>query len=315
MTTEAAIQKDVETVVPGNAERNSRLAEIAEAARKERDDEIRANGGEVVNTMNIEPEAENTAPVQDPIAEKVAEPEEKPSSVDKFVTVKVDGVERQVPESMVIEAGIRSVQKESAADRRLEEAAQRRREAEQLYEQAQQFAQQVKQRPSNTDDADLAARLNVDAATIQAIREIAGHQQAIPEDTIRAEINQRVQSALNEVQAKEALKKATKEYDDVFSNPHLVQIAIAEDAKLVAEDPYMSYAERFTAVGERVREVVRELKGGKVEVATSASKAERKATITNLPSASVRQQAPEQPKAKTPADIIEEMRKRRGQAA
>ena len=56
MTVETAIPEDVEVkeIVVGNTARNDMLSGIAERARQERDQEMKASGQEPVDTMNIE---------------------------------------------------------------------------------------------------------------------------------------------------------------------------------------------------------------------------------------------------------------------
>ena len=92
-------------------------------------------------------------------------------------------------------------------------------------------------------------------------------------------------------------------------------MAAAMDDQFLANGDQRSDRERFQDAGDQIRVKLREWKGGKAEVSTSAEKLERKANITHLPAASMRQPAQEQPKPKTASQVIEEMRKRRGQAA
>jgi hypothetical protein len=69
-----------------------------------------------------------------PGGEAKAEPQsaEAAAGASKKIKIKVDGQEQEVDESAVLEAGMRTLQKESAADKRLEEATKARDEAERL---------------------------------------------------------------------------------------------------------------------------------------------------------------------------------------
>lgn len=318
MTTEAATLPGVEAKP---TERDSMIASLAAAARKERDDEIRANGGEVVDTLNVEKKEEE--PPHDENGQFVAvEPEPAPAEPPKaedpppapqpaeeeFVTVKVDGQERQVSKAMILEAGIKTVQKESAADRRLEEATRLLREA--------QEASKPKTQPlPDMDEVELAQRIRMgnDQEAAEAMRVLKGRSQdaATPEQ-IAAAVESRV---MDQMTARAALQKVQSDYPEIFSNPTLTQVASMYDAQMLNAGDSRSYSERFTEIGERIRKDFQIAKGGKPEVATMPNKQERKATITNLPSASVRQAAPEQPKPRTTAQIIDDMRKARGQSA
>lgn len=317
--------EDQSTVIVGNVERNNRLAELAEAARKARDEEIRDNGGEVVDTLGSDEQVSQESDKQDSKEEKTVVVEEKQqvteekastvladSTKEDYITVKVDGHEKQVLRSQVLDAGIRAVQKESAADRRLEEATRRLREVQAREQQIEEFLKHQSQ-PSVQDAAEIARRIRMgsDEEAIQAISALAGREQTTP-DKIVTEVERRV---FDTIQARSAVEKFQSEFSDILSDPYLTQLAVAEDARMLAGGDTRSYAERFTEIGNTLRNKLREWKGGKADVVVSADKQERKAGITNLPSASMRQPAPEQTKPKTPADIIEEMRKRRGQAA
>jgi hypothetical protein len=79
----------------------------------------------------IEPaEEEETEGEQEQDAVEDEQPTEE--SEEEMRTVKVDGVEKQVPLSTLIEDGIRTHQKESAADKRLEEATRLMLQVEQM---------------------------------------------------------------------------------------------------------------------------------------------------------------------------------------
>ena len=318
MTTEAATQPGVEVQPTGNTDRDNMIAQLANAARKERDEEIRANGGEVIDTLNVSKDAPETetdqAPDENPVETEQPKAEEKPVEAaksepqDDYITVKVDGQERQVPKSMILEAGIKTVQKESAADRRLEEATKLLREA--------QEAAKPKQPPLPVmDEVELAQRIRMgnDQEAAEAMRVLVGRSSDAPTpEQIAAAVEQRV---IDQMTARQALQKVQDEYKDVFADPYLRQLAAMEDARMLEAGDTRSYSERYSEIGKTLSKYVPGAKGGKAEVTTSSDKQERKASITNLPSASVRQAAPEQPKAKTTAQIIEEMRARRGQAA
>jgi hypothetical protein len=311
---------DKSDVVVGNTQRNTALAAIAEASRKQRDEEILENGGEVVDTLNagINAKEEQQEPPEgeekEPEAEGTPEPEketaeaEKPATQveEKMITVKVDGQEMQVPESQVIEAGIRYVQKDKAADRRLDEATR-------LLRTAQEAATPKKEEKPlpDMDEAELANRIRngTDEEAQEAMRILKGREQATPEEVAQA-VEGRV---LMKIDHQNAISWFQNEYKEIVSDPYLLNIAIAEEARLRGNGDVRPFKEVYQDVGDSIRKKLQEWKGGKPSVSTSTSKQERKSEITNLPAASVRQQPKEQPKPKTAAQTIEDMRKARGQ--
>ena len=306
--------------VVGNVARHERMAELSEASRKLRDAEIVANGGEVVDTLT---DTDESVPVKDapeettkpqekeviPDEQKPVEPvEAKPSKpsppTDELITIKVDGEERQVLKSQILDAGVRAVQKESAADKRLAEATRLLHEA--------QEAQKPRPLP-DMDEAELVRRIRQgdDVEAIEAMRVLKGRDQATPEQ-IAAAVEAQV---MNKIQFEKTVDWFQKEYKEIFAEPYFVQMAIAEDDRLLRSGDQRQDRERFKSIGDGLREKIREWRGGKAEVSTSTDKLEKKSTITNLPAASARLPAQEQPKPKTPSQIIEDMRARRGQAA
>ena len=96
-----------------------------------------------------------------------------------------------------------------------------------------------------------------------------------------------------------------------MKDPYLLQLAAIKEDQMRKAGDNRSRKELYKEIGDSLMQ----WRGGAVPTTTLEQKREQKATITNLPSASVRKAAPETQKPKTPSDIIEDMRKRRGQAA
>lgn len=294
MATETAIQPDVEKndeieIVVGNTARNEMMNHIAEKVSKARDEEI--NEGAIPEEPKDEqPEPEEIKP-------------EEPEAIDPpLVKIKVDGEEKEVPKDKVLDAGIRALQKESSADKRLEEATRLLREIQQKYEQPQK-----QQAPSQEwDDATVVYALEhgTEEQKAYAVSLLRGRDKATPE----AIMQQTTQHVLNTVDFKQASEWFASEYKDVVSDPYLLQLASIQEDKLRAEGDTRPRKELYKAIGDSLRK----WKGGP-NITSMEEKKERKSTIVNLPSASVKQSAPETQKAKSTADVIEEMRKRRGQ--
>lgn len=295
---EAAIQQDVEEVkVTGNIERNNAVAEIAAKAKEERDKELRENGQEVVDTASQEfgePEVEaEVDPVEavEVVEEKQPEPE--------LVEIKVDGEVRKVEKDKILDAGIRTLQKESSADKRLEEATRLLREVQEKLVKPQES-----QPPQEWDDATIAYALEHgdEAQKAYAVRQLRGRDNATPVEAVEKRI-------LDTLEFRESATWFQSEYKDVVNDPYLLQLAaIAENNARNAGDT-RSRKELYKAIGDELRK----WKGGN-NVQTMEQKKELKSEkVVNLPSASMRKTAPTEQKPKTTADIIEDMRKRRGQ--
>ena len=108
MTIEAATLPGVEEQAPAKTERQIMMDELAAKTRQDRDAEIVANGGEVVDTLNIADDTPAAVIVDEPIKhpETITPESATPTIPDvEYVTVKVDGHERQVLKSQIIEAG------------------------------------------------------------------------------------------------------------------------------------------------------------------------------------------------------------------
>jgi len=292
--------------------RNSMLADIAARARTERDEEIRSTGEQPVDTTGAEPEVKPDEPEtvvteEAPVVE-AKEPETVQPPQEDYVTVKIDGEVRQVPKDKIFEAGIRAVQKESTADKRLEEATRLLREAQQtLAPQPQKNADPSPQ----WDDQTIAYAIanGTEEQQQEAARQILERQRNQPTpDSIAQTVTAHV---LDTVDFQTSVEWFKTEYKDVVSDPYLLQLAAAKEQQLRTQGDSRPRRELFKEIGDDLRK----WKGGTATAAPAAldNRKDKKAEIVSLPSASVRQQAPETPKPKTASDIIEDMRKRRGQ--
>lgn len=251
------------------------------------------------------------APEQDAQADEPQTPEEPEKPQERLITIKVDGREMQVPESQIIEAGRRTLQKEVAADKRLEEATRLLREAEARAKQPPK--QDVAQAPQQYDAATLAQALTsgdpqLAALAVEEIQK-AGRQpqQAIPPEAIFGFVRQ-------EIEATTAQEQFKSEYADIVKDPFLLQLAVnLEDQRLAKVaaglEPVIPLYEAFKQHGEAIRK----WRGTQAQGETLSEKRERKATVPTLPSAKAKAAAPEQDKPETTEDIIQQMRKSRRQ--
>lgn len=290
-----AIQQDVETqdqetkdeVVIGNIVKNEAVEEIAKKIQEEREKDLGI-------TKEAVPEPE---PEKEPKKEEVPEPE-KP----KVVKIKVDGEEREVPEEKIVDAGIRAMQKESTADKRLEEATRLLREIEQKY------AQPKQETPSQEwDDQTIAYALEhgTEEQKAYAVSQLRGRNHATPEEVAQiAEAR-----VLDKVDFREASDWFLSEYKDIAGDPYLAQLAVVAEQRARATGDKRSRKELYKSIGEDIRK----WKGGITATDSFKEKTENKSKIVNLPAASVKKTEPQEAKPKTPSEVIAEMRKARGQ--
>jgi hypothetical protein len=326
MSLENATQPGVETpeVVEGApvpSVRDLTMAEITAKVRQERDDDIKASGGDVIDTTSpvVEP---NAAPAPDqpdtiaatPLADAAPSADDVPPSpqagaapIEDLVTIKVDGVMQQVSRDKIYEAGLRAVQKESSADRRLEEATRLLREVEQRI--APQPVQNTPP-PQAWDEEIIAYALShgTEEQKAEAVRQIRGGRQEATPDQIAGTVEARI---LDKVDFQTSAEWFQNTYKDIVSDPYLLQLASLQEDHMRANGDTRPRKALYAEIGDGLRK----LKGGGVPVATLEEKRTQKAGITNLPAASARKTTPQAPAARTPSQIIEDMRTKRGQAA
>lgn len=328
MALENATQPGVETPeviegAPVPTEREQTMAEITARVRQERDDEIKASGGDVIDTTSATvadpsaapapdqpgPAADDATPPAPPAAD--ATPSTPPAGaapIEDLVTIKVDGVMQQVSRDKIYEAGLRAVQKESSADRRLEEATRLLREVEQRI--APPPVQNTPP-PQAWDEEIIAYALahGTEEQKAEAVRQIrGGRQELATPDQIASTVESRI---LDKVDFQSSAEWFQTNYKDIVSDPYLLQLASLQEDHMRANGDKRPRKELYAEIGDGLRK----LKGGGVPVTTLEEKRTQKAGITNLPAASARKTTPQAPAAKTPSQIIEEMRTKRGQAA
>lgn len=245
--------------------------------------------GEVVAKEDApEPTVEADAPAIEAPPEPVLE-------APRMVAIVVDGQTIEVEESRIWEAGKRTLQKDRAADKRLQEATQLKREAE-------EYAARVGlQRPS--PDADPQPAPSQDA-----------HQEQSATPFTPEALDTFLENKLYMRDAQKAATKFREDFKDIASDPYLMNMAVQLENQRLATVTALgeSYGDPFDAYrkhGEEIRKWTAKLAGNKPEV--SQDKLERKQTITAIPAANARPPAPKPDRPQTISEIIEEERKAR----
>lgn len=241
---------------------------------------------------------------QEPEVETDTPEPEKPKNVRKL---KVDGQEVDVEEEKIIEAGIRALQKESAADKRLEEATRLLREVEARQQAVQQQPVQQEQPSIKLDAQTIAWALEHgdEEQKAYAVSQLLGRNEATPEQIYQS-VEQKV---LDTVDFRNASDWFFSEYPDIVKDPNLATLAAAEENRLRAMGDNRPRKELYKAIGDSLRT----WRGGP-KVESLEVKKEKKSKIVNIPSASARKVEPEEPPEPSASEVIAEMRKARGQS-
>lgn len=273
---------------------NPRLAAIRQIA-KQAQDAVAADMADFdEDTGEVTPRAAEAAASADPEAFSPPASEEQPTaSAPKMLTIIVDGQPIEVEESRIIEAGKRTLQKDNAADRRLQEAAQLKRQYE----------------------AQLATlRASSDPAQNEAPSQDApAHQTTVDPAALDAYL----ESKLYNRDANKAVASFVEEFKEIAEDQNLMAIAVRlEDQRLAMAnrlgeplgDPVIAYRKH----GEAIRKWMQEKAGAVLPTGTtSGDKADRKRTITAVPVANARSPSPKEEKPMTVSERIEQARIRR----
>ena len=214
---------------------------------------------------------------------------------DPVETLKIDGEEREVPQSKVLEEGRRAMQKELAADKRLEEVALLKKQYEELLARAnQQFT------PPPPVEEDLTETIQNAAFDPEAARRLA---QAIKgRDTATPDMMKLVRE---EISNQHMLDRFKTEFKDIVEDERTLTLAASmEVQKRQAGDTRPLY-DIWAEVGNDIRSWKAGLSG--------QTKQEAKAKLQDINVASARIEQKEGPRPPTMSEVIDKLAKARGQ--
>lgn len=246
-------------------------------------------------------------------ADGVTEPPQK-------VKIKVDGKEMEVDLQAVIDAGTKALQKESAADRRLEEAARVRQEADAILQSARTAAQNQDAQTAPpaggppvierlTDDGFISAAKAIQYGTEQEA--VAALKTLVSQAASSGQDDSLTREQVAEfLDFREATKWANDEFKDILGDPKLKSLFVQEEKRLRAAGDTRPYREIYTEIGNGMREWK---SGLNPKPAAPADRQQRKASVVTIQSASGRVPAPAQPKEPSTSDVIAQMRAARKQ--
>lgn len=309
MTQDTATQTGAEELTPAYQARTSAIQQIARGVHEEYTPDLAGideETGQVVPYQKQESppapnedEAEEQEQVQEVGAEAQDPPakqEEKPED-DGTETIIVDGKELRVKREQLVDAGRRTLQKEAAADRRLQEATEAMNRAR-AYEAAllrgqppRQDAGQDSQMPSEQDASN---RGNTQ-----------GQQPSQDIETL-------VEHKLWDRDAQKAAKRFQTEFQDIVADPLAMRLVVQlENERLatpegIRQDPWEAYESH----GKKVREWLGKTKTQAPEI--PADKTERKRSTVTVTGSGARAPQPTTPKVLTTSERIEQMRQARG---
>jgi hypothetical protein len=265
--------------------RNAAMAEIAARAHAavvpdlaSMDEETGQIGGPVDPAPEPEPEQAAEAP-----------PAQEPAATPKMVSIVVHGQTIEVPEDKIMEAGRRTLQKETAADRMLQDAAEKKRQAEALLQQARKLS------------------LPGDAETTPQGEQPQQKDRAHDDATL----DQKLEIKLFERDAQRAARIFEQEFPEIATDPVLRGYAARlEDERLAhamaVGEPIGDPIDAYRKHGETVRKWLQERTG--IKPAVPQDKQERKRTITAIGAANARAPAPKDDKPPSVSETIEAMR-------
>lgn len=244
------------------------------------------------------------------------------------VRVKVDGEEFDVPKAEVEEAGgAGPYRMMRAMENRLKKANEANDKAQQTQAALMQWIQQQQpQQPKPTFDQLIASKIDVirygsPEESTAAFKEVLDAVTA----SNRVDPNSIEQRALLKFEIKMAANQFRAEFADVLANPKLAKLAAIEEHERLSglrqiPDDWNHF---YRQIGNELRTLMpRQSQPSHDPAPTTTTstpspvvdKEARKASIVTLPTASVRAEQPKEPNPETRDDILNDMRKKRGQS-
>lgn len=284
-----------EVIGTGNASRVAMLNKIGDNADQQRGEEfveLDENDKPTAFTMpEVETAAvEEEAPPAETVETNVAAPAE---TVPEKILRKVNGVEIEITDELLVKA-----QKIASADQYLQNA----RQAAALP--------QEEVAPAPEPETDLVAlaralQMGTEEEAVAALRKLSTRNPS--QDGIATQIDERLAF-------KEALNDFKEKYQDIVSDPRLLQMAEQRDIEQRQAGDKRSYKERYAEIGNELRAWINGKTAPKTAEAEQVNREERKAAAPQPPkaTASKHQVQVEDEKDESAADVIAEMAKKRG---
>lgn len=304
-------------------ERTEGIQELATKHNESREAELQEAGLQ----DKVEPDPKDEAQPPEKQDKKV---DTKPDSEDDIEILKVDGVDTEVPKSKILEMGKRAIQKDMAADARLEKATK-------ILSDAQETAEQLKASQPSSQDVDdtasfdneaLAKTLvdgNVDEVA-EAIGKIMGTGRQEEMATQAAEMQpdqvfNMVQSALQMKEAMDLFQNTPESggYGDLYPDETMRQMVFDKESELAKIDNPEPPVERLKQAAESVREwrngIIKQSGGNVVDFGGRESKKAEAISTPNSAGGRMPENTDSQPKTEADKrrETLAKMSRSRGQ--
>jgi hypothetical protein len=324
--------------VPASVEEPSPTPELSPRARAEREVWARSNKERAIEAAvplppaaGEEPAPEATAPAEAAPGEPAAAPsgdEPAPAADDPEIELLVNGKPMKVKQSQILDAGRRTLQKDAAADMKLEIASKLLREAEERTGKqpspsgdAQPPAEPLKA-VQEKSDADLAELLQYGTKeqAASAIAEIRRRDSgAVDQKGLQEFISRQLPDMVStQLAFHSAVREAQAEYKDIFADPHLTTLFHVQEHRLRQAGDARPHAELYKEIGSGIRTHFKLPVPAKDTGPTLEQKRDLKAATPAVPRAAAARVDPgDAGKKVTPEEAreraMEAMRKSRGQ--
>lgn len=257
-------------------------------------------------------------------------PEDEPADetpVVEMVALKVDGQEVLKSRSEVEDAGgVAAIQKHLSAERRLAIAAQERKSIEaeraKLAEERRRLDAERQQRVAQTPAIDLETKRKIvaelysgDETRAEAAIDMllnarpAQAQQQIDVEQITQEAERRIE---RKVETRDSVRSFQQEFPEIKPGSRLWAMADQETIAIMREHPSWSPRDVLMEAGNRVRTLIAEIAPQPV-AQPIPDRTTAKRAIDSVPRAAGRMPAAQEAKPKTKEQLINEIKRSRGQ--
>jgi hypothetical protein len=299
--------------------RNRAAAEIAARSNADRDAEAKETippGEEDAARLASEEQeplpGEEPAPEPAPVAAAPETSPEAPKTPTGFDTeaeyeILVEGRPTKVRGSQILERGRMAIQKETAADYKLELASRLLREAE----------AKVPKEPQVPEKSYLDAAQAIQFGTTeQAAEVLKGFVSKAVSEAMQGATKVVPGMTQDQVQFQKAVDFVQSEYKDLMEDPYLKPVFFAEEQKRRTAGDTRSYTDLYKSIGEDLRKHFNRPKAVSAPAPTLTQRKEAKEQAPQAPKlASVRLTGGEAKKAPSREEIISGMRESRGMNA
>lgn len=230
------------------------------------------------------------------------------------IKIKVDGQELEVDEEQIRAAGIRTLQKETAADKRLEDATR-------LFKEAQEMVNRAAAGPKDTTGPSTDGPVNEDALA-KAAKAIQYGSEAEAKEALAGLIEAAgakgkpltQTDVLELLEYSDAKKWVEGEFKDVLADPKMRKLFVDTEKEKRAAGDGRPYRELYQEIGVELRDWKKAMAPpASTTTATRADVQARKTAIVQVPTTASRQPAPQTVKEPSPSDVIDKMRQARHQ--